>query len=105
MPRIAALYRYPIKGFTPERHDELTVQPDGRIAGDRVLAFRFADAVEPELRDGLDYWPKSKGLALEAFPSLAALRVAYDHDGRRVRITHDGSLLVDVVLDAEGRAV
>lgn len=104
MPRVAALYRYPIKGFTPERHDELTVQPDGRVAGDRVLAFRFADAAEPEQRDGLDYWPKSKGLALESFPSLAALRVAYDHDSRRVRITHDDSLLVDAVLDAEGRA-
>ncbi|BDZ39670.1 MOSC domain-containing protein [Microbacterium suwonense] len=103
MPRVAALYRYPIKGFTPERHDELTVQPDGRIAGDRVLAFRFADAAEPEQRDGLDYWPKSKGLALESFPTLAALRVAYDHDAKRVRITHDDSLLVDVVLDAEGR--
>lgn len=109
MPRVAALYRYPIKGFTPERHDELTVQPDGRIAGDRVLAFRFADAAEPEQRDGLDYWPKSKGLALESFPSLAALRVAYDSQpsvqgARRVRITHDESVLVDVVLDAEGRA-
>ncbi|HTN55487.1 MAG TPA: MOSC N-terminal beta barrel domain-containing protein [Microbacterium sp.] len=103
MPRVAALYRYPIKGFTPERHDELTVQPDGRIAGDRVLAFRFADAAEPEQRDGLDYWPKSKGLALESFPSLAMLRTGYDHDARRVRITYDGSLLVDVVLDDEGR--
>jgi len=104
MPRITALYRYPIKGFTPEPQDELTVQPDGRIAGDRVLAFRFADAAEPEQREGLDHWPKSKGLALESFPSLATLRVAYDHATRRVRITHDGSLLVDVALDAEGRA-
>ena len=104
MPRVAALYRYPIKGFTPEQRDELTVQPDGRIAGDRVLAFRFADAAEPENRDGLDYWPKSKGLALEAFPTLAALRVSYDHDARRVRVTHDDSLLVDATLDAAGRA-
>lgn len=104
MPRVAALYRYPIKGLTPERHDELTVQSDGRIAGDRVLAFRFAEAAQPEQRDGLDYWPKSKGLALEAFPSLAALQVSYDHDAERVRITHDESLLVDVVLDADGRA-
>lgn len=103
MPRVAALYRHPIKGFTPEQHDELTVQPDGRIAGDRVLAFRFADAAQSEQRDGLDYWPKSKGLALESFPALAALQVAYDHDAQRVHITHDGSLLVDVVLDDDGR--
>lgn len=104
MPRVAALYRHPIKGFTPEQCAELTVQPDGRIAGDRVLAFRFANAAEPEHRDGLDYWPKSKGLALESFPTLAALRVSYDLEGQRVRIAHDDSLLVDAKLDDEGRA-
>ncbi|MEJ1089486.1 MOSC domain-containing protein [Microbacterium sp. Mu-80] len=104
MPHVAALYRHPIKGLTPERCDELTVQPDGRIAGDRVLAFRFAEAAEPEHRDGLDYWPKSKGLALESFPSLAALRVSYDGEARRVRIMHDDYLLVDSTLDTEGRA-
>ncbi|MFC7765148.1 hypothetical protein [Leucobacter soli] len=48
MPHVAALYRYPVKGFTPEPLDELVVQRDGRIAGDRVLAFRFADAATPE---------------------------------------------------------
>ena len=64
MPRVVALYRYPVKGFTPERRDELVVQDDGRIAGDRVLAFRFADAATPEERDGLDYWPKAKGLPM-----------------------------------------
>ncbi|WP_313356789.1 MOSC domain-containing protein [Microbacterium sp.] len=104
MPHVAALYRHPIKGFTPERCDELVVQPDGRIAGDRVLAFRFADAAGPETRDGLDYWPKSKGLALESFPTLAALRVAYDHDARRVRVAYDDELLIEAMLDAEGRA-
>ncbi|MDN6440205.1 MAG: MOSC N-terminal beta barrel domain-containing protein, partial [Corynebacterium nuruki] len=41
MPRVTALYRYPVKGFTPQRCESLTVQPDGRIAGDRVLAVRF----------------------------------------------------------------
>lgn len=103
MPHVAALYRYPVKGFTPERRDQLTVQDDGRIAGDRVLAFRFADAATPERRDGLDYWPKAKGLALQSFPALAALRLAY-HDGH-VRITHrGGDVLVDADLDDAGRA-
>lgn len=104
MPRVTALYRHPIKGFTPERHDELTVQPDGRIVGDRVLAFRFADAAQPEHRDGLDYWPKSKGLALETFPSLAALRLSFDDVARRVRIAHGDETLADAPLDAAGRA-
>ena len=104
MPHVVALYRYPVKGFTPESLPSLTVQPDGRIAGDRVLAFRFADAATPEQRDGLDYWPKSKGLALESFPGLAALRLSYDDAARRVRIEHDGSTLVEAGLDETGRA-
>ena len=104
MPRVIALYRHPIKGFTPESVDELTVQSDGRIAGDRVLAFRFAEATQPEHLDGLDYWPKSKGLSLETFPALATLRVTFDHDAQRVRIAHDARVIVDVALDDEGRA-
>ena len=103
MPRVVALYRHPIKGFTPEPRDSLTVQPDGRVDGDRVLAFRFADATEPEDRDGFDYWPKAKGLALQDFPSLAALRTSYDDRRRRIRIEHAGATLVDAGIDDEGR--
>ncbi|MEQ6898436.1 MOSC domain-containing protein [Microbacterium sp. KR10-403] len=102
MPHVVALYRYPVKSFTPEERDELIVQDDGRIAGDRVLAFRFAGAATPEQQDGLDYWPKSKGLALQSFPSLAALRLRL-RDGV-VRITRDDEVLVEAGLDAEGRA-
>ncbi|UOR03241.1 MOSC domain-containing protein [Leucobacter allii] len=112
MPQVAALYRYPVKGFTPESVTELLVRSDGRIAGDRVLAFRFAEAADPEDRDGLEYWPKAKGLALQDFPSLAALRLSYDEGARRVRITATGReaasdagrVLVDAGLDPAGRA-
>ncbi|MFJ6533748.1 MOSC domain-containing protein [Microbacterium sp. NPDC091662] len=103
MARVVALYRHPIKGLTPERRDSLTVQPDGRIAGDRVLAFRFADATAPEDRDGFDYWPKAKGLALQDFPTLAALRTEYDDESRRIRIEHGGAVLVEATLDDDGR--
>lgn len=104
MPRVVALFRHPVKGFTPERRDEMIVQADGRVAGDRVLAFRFADAAAPEHRDGLDHWPKSKGLALQDFPALAALTLSYDDRERRIRISHGDRLLVDAALDADGRA-
>ncbi|WP_226533773.1 MOSC domain-containing protein [Microbacterium paraoxydans] len=103
MARVVALYRHPIKGFTPERRDALTVQADGRIAGDRVLAFRFADAATPEDRDGLDYWPKAKGLALQDFPALATLHTGYDDETRRLRIEHAGTMLVEAGLDDDGR--
>lgn len=103
MARVVSLFRHPIKGFTPESVESLTVQSDGRIAGDRVLAFRFADAVTPEVRDGLDHWPKAKGLSLQDFPGLAALRAHYDDARRRVRIEHEGSVLVEAGLDDAGR--
>ena len=48
MIRVDALYRYPVKGFTPEKRDSLVIQDDGRVQGDRALVFRFADALEPE---------------------------------------------------------
>lgn len=103
MPRVVALYRYPVKGFTPERCDRITVQQDGRVVGDRVLAFRFAQAAVPELRDGLDYWPKARGLALQDFPALAALRLAFDAAERRITIFQDESVVVSAGLDHVGR--
>lgn len=103
MARVVSLFRHPIKGFTPEAVDSLTVQSDGRIAGDRVLAFRFADATDPEHRDGLDHWPKAKGLSLQDFPGLATLRTDYDDDRQRVRIEHSGTVLVEAGLDDSGR--
>jgi uncharacterized protein YcbX len=104
MARVVSLYRHPIKGLTPESVDGLTVQADGRVAGDRVLAFRFADAATPEDRNGVDYWPKAKGLALQDFPALAALRTSYDDSTRRIRIEQGGEVLVEAGLDVDGRA-
>jgi uncharacterized protein YcbX len=48
MPAVIALYRYPVKGLTPEECKTLTVLSEGRIAGDRVLAFRFANSQLPD---------------------------------------------------------
>lgn len=103
MPRIVALYRYPVKGFTPEPCERITVQQDGRIVGDRVLAFRFAEASLPEQRGGLDYWPKARGLALQDFPALAALRLEFDAAEHRVTILRDGALWASEMLDDAGR--
>lgn len=103
MPHVRALFRYPLKGFTPEPRETLTVGPDERVEGDRVLAFRFADSAVPEDRDGLDYWPKTRGLALVDFPGLARLGVTYDAAGRRVRVALGDDVLADEGLDDEGR--
>lgn len=101
MPHVAALYRHPIKGFTPERVERVEVQPDGRIAGDRTLAFRFPGSVTPERRDGLDYWPKGGGCCLRDFPSLARLRL--DYADATIRLEADGEVLAEERLDDAGR--
>ncbi|WP_341579228.1 MOSC domain-containing protein [Microbacterium schleiferi] len=103
MASVAALYRYPVKGFTPEPRERIVVQDDGRVEGDRVLAFRFADAVEPEDEEGLEYWPKKRGLALMDMPSLARLRLSYDSDRGHLAIRDGERVLVDAVLDDAGR--
>lgn len=108
MPHVAALYRYPVKGFTPESCESLRVMPDGRIEGDRVLTFRFGNSTTPRDRDGLDYWPKTEALAMQDFPGIGPLHLTFDDATQRVRIAQgpDGDdVLVDAGLDEAGRAL
>lgn len=97
--RVAALYRYPVKGFTPEPCDALTVLGEGRIAGDRVLSFRFADS---PVRDA-DWVRKYDCVVLANTPGLARLQVNLDHREMRLRIALDGAVLVQAALDDAGR--
>jgi uncharacterized protein YcbX len=99
MPRVVALYRYPVKGFTPETCGKLTLLADGRVAGDRVLGIRFADTEAPD-----DQWSRKHGmLALINTPGLARLRVAFDAAAGRLRIGLGDALLTDEKLSPEGR--
>jgi uncharacterized protein YcbX len=99
MPRVVSLYRYPVKGFTPEACETLTVLPEGRVSGDRALAFRFADSTLPP-----SAWSKKYGFAvLVNTPALARLSVRFDQTNRRLRISLDGDVLADEALDDAGR--
>ena len=99
MPQVVALYRYPLKGFTPEECKTLTVLDEGRIAGDRVLGIRFADT---EAAD--DAWSRKTGmLALVNTPGLARLQVRFDEKAFRLRISLETAVLVDEMLNPEGR--
>jgi uncharacterized protein YcbX len=100
MPNVVALYRYPVKGFTAEIRQFLDILPDGRAAGDRVLAFRFANSPVPDA----DWSSKHECVALVNTPALARLTVAYDEAGRRLRIVAGHVPLVEARLDPAGRA-
>jgi uncharacterized protein YcbX len=99
MAHVAALYRYPVKGFAPEECETLTVLDEGRVAGDRVLGIRFADTAVAD-----DAWSRKHGMvALINTPGLARLRVAFDPKGLRLRLSFGNSVLADEVLTLEGR--
>jgi uncharacterized protein len=99
MPHVAALYRYPVKAFTPEMPESLTITADGRVAGDRVLGFRFADTPEAD-----DAWSSKHGMvALVNTPGLAKLRLQFDDANRRLSITLDEAPFADEALDDDGR--
>lgn len=96
---IAALYRYPVKGFTREECDSLHILPGGRVAGDRVLGLRYNDAATPG-----DAWgPKVDFAALVNTPALAALRLKFDHDALRLRLQRADEVVFDGRLDEPGR--
>ncbi len=97
--QVAALYRYPLKSGTPESRDFLELLPNGRVAGDRVLALRFADT---ELA-GDEWGPKQGMLVLMNTPSLARLKVRFDDAAQRLSITLDAKTLADEPLNAQGR--
>lgn len=100
MSRVVALYRYPVKGFTPERCNSLTVLPEGRVAGDRLLNFRFANAPVAD-----EQWcRKYEGVVLANTPGLARLSTHFDHERMRLRIALGATVLVDETLNTAGRA-
>ena len=99
MPHVAALYRYPVKGFTPEECETLTVLDEGRIAGDRVLGIRFADTAAAD-----EAWSKkTEMVALMNTPGLARLHLRFDAEAPRLHLSCASTVLADEVLTEEGR--
>lgn len=99
MPRVVALYRYPVKSFTPEVCDSLTVLDEGRIVGDRGLGFRFANSSVAD-----DAWSKKHTfVALVNTPGIARLNLSFAPKTFKLCISLEGKVLVDETLDEMGR--
>jgi hypothetical protein len=99
MPHVVALYRYPVKGFTPEVCEVLDVLAQGRIKGDRTLGIRFANS---DVID--DAWSKKhEFIALVNTPGIARLHLRFNHQSLRLGISLDDTVLVDETLDDDGR--
>jgi uncharacterized protein YcbX len=86
--RIETLYRYPVKGLSPERLSQATLPAGGYFPGDRLFAIENGpsgfDPAEPV------HQPKIKYLMLMRNESLARLRTRYDDASGDLVIRHEG---------------
>ena len=82
---IAALYRHPVKGFTPERLDAARLDPAAHFPGDRLYAVEDGpsgfDPAAPR------HIPKMKFAVLAKIPQLALARTLYDDDTGALSVT------------------
>jgi uncharacterized protein YcbX len=97
MPNVVELYRHPVKSFTPERVDELRVV-DGKVVGDRVLGFRFAD------QGAVDDWKwrrKANFVGLVNSPGIALLELEFDSEKRVLTLNYEGGVFARGSVDSE----
>lgn len=99
--RVASLYRYPVKGLSPERLGGVTLTTGGYFPGDRLFAIENGpsgfDAAAPV------HQPKIKYLMLMRNEALARLRTRYDDASRELVIGHDGGTLRADTVSETGR--
>lgn len=101
--RLSALYRYPVKGLSPEPLDSAALELSGYFPGDRLYAIENGpsgfNAVAPI------HQPKVKYLMLMRDEALARLRTRYDDATRTLTIdTGEGAPLEADLGTPEGRA-
>jgi len=85
MPRVARLYKFPIKGLTPCSVDQIHVASDGAVEGDRVLGFLFADAGESD-QEG--WRGKASFLTMGNTPGFAKINARYDSVSQQLFLTY-----------------
>lgn len=100
---IKALYRYPVKGFSPEALDATDVPAGGTMPYDRAYAIENGptgfDVTAPS------YFPKIRFLMLMRNERIAALKTQFEPEAKRWTIRLDGEVVVSGRLDvAEDRA-
>ncbi|MEZ5852949.1 MAG: MOSC domain-containing protein [Hyphomicrobiaceae bacterium] len=88
MSRIAALYRYPVKGLTPQPLDRVTLPAGGTMPFDRAFAIENGHGrFDPEHPRHL---PKINFLMLMRDERLATLEARFDDDTTTLTILRDG---------------
>lgn len=87
-PHVTALYRYPVKGLTPERMDEFDLAPGETVRGDRGYAVENgAGRFNP---DEPKHLPKINFLMLMRNERLATLDTRFDDETQTLTILREG---------------
>src|SRR5437764_9747356 len=97
--RVAALYRYPVKGLSPEPLEYVALKPGEFFPGDRLYAIENGpsgyDPAAPV------HQPKIKFLMLARNARLAALATRYNDATKTLTIERAGRLVVAAELATE----
>lgn len=100
---VAALFRHPVKGFTPESVERVTLAAGAPFPCDRLYAVENGPSgFDPEAPA---FVPKQKFAVLAALPQVAAARTRFEDDGAILRATADGQPDLAAQMETvEGRA-
>lgn len=104
MAKIQSIYRYPVKGLSPEELHVAALTPGRTVVGDRMYAIENGpsgfDPEEPR------YFPKARFLMLMKNERLAALQTHYDDVSTTLTIRWNGQNAASGDLSTvEGRAL
>lgn len=100
--QVAAIYRHPVKGFTPERLDHVDLAPGAGVPFDR----RYAVENGPSGYDPAApaFLPKTKFTVLMTLPKVAAARTRFDAETGALHAEAEGRPAFAGALNtAEGR--
>lgn len=100
---VTALWRHPIKGFTPEPLETVTLPTGGWFPGDRMFAVENGpsgfDRAAPE------HLPKQKFTVLMRIAAVAGVRTRWDEAARILHVAAEGCAPLAVAVDdPAGRA-
>lgn len=99
---IDSIYRYPVKGLTPERLELVELEAGKYFPGDRLFAIE--NGPSGFIAEAPAFQPKIKFLMLMRNERLAALDARFDDASAELVIRHEGTEVVRGKLDtAEGR--
>jgi uncharacterized protein YcbX len=99
--QVTSLYRYPVKGLSPERLERVTLERGAYFPGDRLFAIENGpsgfDPAEPR------HQPKIKFLMLMRNEALARLRTRYDDATHTLLVGGEDRPVAANLSTAEGR--